>query len=219
VVEVRVDKELAGQVHLGVVEAVDLLITERDDTIRAEIDCITAERRAAYARLEPAQIEGLRPARELYHAVGVDPTKVRPSSEALLRRVLKGGELPAVNSLVDVSNLCSLDFLLPIGLHDLDQVKGAVVLRRGLPGEGYDAIGKGAYSVDGRLTAADDDGPCGSPTSDSQRSMITLSTRRCLMIVYAPGSYPLSRLDEHARAAAHRVEHFVGGHIVNAYTL
>jgi DNA/RNA-binding domain of Phe-tRNA-synthetase-like protein len=194
-------------------------VTERDAAVRADIDRVSAERRAAYAGLEPAQIEGLQPARELYRVVGVDPTKLRPSSEALLRRVLKGGELPVVNSLVDTSNLCSLEFLLPIGLHDLDRIHGDLVLRRGLPGEGYEAIGKGAYSVEGRLTAADDDGPCGSPTSDSQRSMITRQTRRCLMIVYAPGTYAPRHLDEHVRVAAARVEEFAVGRVVRAYTL
>lgn len=217
--EVRIDGALVGHVRAGIVEAVEVTVTDRDAAVRAEIDRVSAEQRAAYAGLEPAQIAGLQPARELYRAVGVDPTKLRPSSEALLRRVLKGGEVPAVNSIVDISNLSSLEFLLPIGLHDLDRITGDLVLRRGRPGEGYDAIGKGAYSVAGRLTAADDDGPCGSPTSDSQRSMITLTTRRCLMIIYAPGTYDPGRLTEHARAAAARLERFAGGRIARHYTL
>jgi DNA/RNA-binding domain of Phe-tRNA-synthetase-like protein len=218
-VEVRVDASVAAHVRAGIVEAVDVRVAERDDSVRAEIERVTVGRRAAYSGLEPASIDGLRPARDLYHAVGIDPTKLRPSSEALLRRVLKGGELPMVSSLVDLSNLCSLEFLLPIGLHDLDRIKGDVVLRRGLPGEGYDAIGKGAYSVENRLTAADDDGPCGSPTSDSQRSMITTATRRCLMIIYAPAGYSRGRLDEHTRLAAERIERFVGGRVLRTYTL
>jgi DNA/RNA-binding domain of Phe-tRNA-synthetase-like protein len=214
-----VDGELTDRVRVAVVEAADLVVADRDDAVRAEIDRVTAAQRTAYAGLEPAEIAGLRPARELYHAVGIDPTKLRPSSEALLRRVLKGGDLPVVSSLVDTSNLCSLEFLLPIGLHDLDRIKGDLVLRRGRPGEGYDAIGRGPYSVAGRLTAADDEGPCGSPTSDSQRSMITPATRRCLMIVYAPGGYLKNRLDEHARVAADRIERFTGGRVVRTETL
>ena len=62
--------------------------------------------------------------RTMYKRVGIDPTKTRPSSEALLRRVSKGDELPRINSLVDVINWCSLETQLPFGLYDLDQHSG-----------------------------------------------------------------------------------------------
>jgi DNA/RNA-binding domain of Phe-tRNA-synthetase-like protein len=93
------------------------------------------------------------------------------------------------------------------------------VLRRGSAGEGYDAIGKGWYSVDGRLTAADDLGVCGSPTSDSQRTMITLGTTRCLMIIYAPARYDPGRLRGHAMLAAERIRRFAGGITVQVEVL
>ena len=64
--------------------------------------------------------------RTMYKRVGLDPTKTRPSSEALLRRVRKGDELPRINSLVDVINWCSLESQLPFGLYDRDQISGAV---------------------------------------------------------------------------------------------
>ncbi len=212
--EVLIDPSVAAIVRAGIVEAEDVTVSAHDSAVWTEIDAVTARLRAAYAGREPAQIDGLQPARELYRRIGVDPTKLRPSSEALLRRVLRGDALPQINSLVDINNLCSLEFLLPIGLHDLDLASGAIVLRRGAPGEGYEAIGKGWYSVEGRLSAADDRGPCGSPTSDSQRTMITLATRRCLMIIYAPASHAPARLEAHAALAAERIVRFAGGTIV-----
>ncbi len=212
--EVRIDPSVAAHVRAAVVEAAGVRVVEHDAALWTEIDAVTARLRAAHTGREPAQIEGLRPARDLYHRIGVDPTKLRPSSEALLRRILRGDRLPQINSLVDINNLCSLEFLLPIGLHDLDRLAGDVVLRRGGDGEGYDAIGKGWYNVEGRLTAADDRGPCGSPTSDSQRTMITLATARCLMIIYAPGGYGTPSLEAHARAAAARIARYAGGEIV-----
>ncbi len=215
-IEVRVDPTLAASVRIAIVEAEGVTAAEHSQALWDEIEATSARLRSAYAGCEPAQIEGLRPARELYHRIGVDPTKLRPSSEALLRRVLRGDGLPRIGTLVDINNLCSLDFLLPIGLHDLDRVRGALVVRRGLPGEGYEAIGKGTYSVDGRLTVADDDGPCGSPTSDSRRTMITPETRRCLMIIYAPASYAPARLEGHAAVAASRIERFAGGAIAQS---
>jgi DNA/RNA-binding domain of Phe-tRNA-synthetase-like protein len=194
-------------------------VVEHDPGLWQEIERVTAQLRAAYAGRAPAEIEGLKPARELYHRIGVDPTKLRPSSEALLRRVLRGEPLPKINSLVDINNLCSLEFLLPIGLHDLDRVEGPVALRRGAAGEGYEAIGKGWYRVEGRLTASDDRGPCGGPTSDSQRTMITLATRRCLMLIYAPTRYAEPALRAHAETAAERIVRVARGEIVHTGVL
>lgn len=212
--EVRLDPSVAGALCLAVVEAEEVTVREHDPAVWAEIDALAARLRRAHEGAEPAQIEGLRPARELYRRTGVDPTKLRPSSEALLRRVLRGGELPRINSFVDTNTLCSLDFLLPIGLHDLDHVEGGITLRLGRAGEGYQAIGKAWYSVEGRLTAADARGACGSPTSDSQRTMITLTTRRGLMLIYAPAGYAPARLEAHAAVAADRIQRYLGGRIV-----
>ncbi len=218
-VEVRIDDEVAGSLTVGVVEAAGVTVVEHDPALWAEVQAVSAHLREVYQDREPARIDGLRPARELYHRIGVDPTKLRPSSEALLRRVLRGAGLPKINSLVDISNLCSLEFLLPIGLHDLDRVEGDITLRRGRAGEGYEAIGKGWYSVEGRLTAADAQGTCGSPTSDSQRTMITPATTRCLMIIYAPSTYDAARLQAHTEVAAARLERFAGGAVVRAGVL
>lgn len=212
--DVRVEASVAAHVKVAIVEAAQVTVADHDPALWEEIEATGARLRSAYAGREPAQIEGLHPARELYRRIGVDPTKLRPSSEALLRRVLRGDGLPRISTLVDINNLCSLEFLLPIGLHDLDHIRGSLTIRRGGPGEGYEAIGKGYYSVEGRLTVADDDGACGSPTSDSQRTMITLATRRCLMIIYAPASYDPGRLGAHAALAASRIERFAGGTIV-----
>jgi DNA/RNA-binding domain of Phe-tRNA-synthetase-like protein len=118
--------------------------------------------------------------------VGIDPTKTRPSSEALLRRVRKGDELPRINSLVDVINWCSLESQLPFGLYDLNHVRGDVTLRLGREGEEYAGIRKDVVHVGGRLTLADAEGPFGNPTSDSARTMVTTATSRALVVIFAP---------------------------------
>jgi len=127
--------------------------------------------------------------RTMYKRVGIDPTKTRPSSEALLRRVRKGDELPRINSLVDVINWCSLESQLSFGLYDLDRIQGDVTLRLGRDGESYPGIRKDAVHVAGRLTLADDLGPFGNPTSDSARTMVTTATTRALVVIFAPAAY------------------------------
>lgn len=126
-------------------------------------------------------------ARELYRRFGLDPTKVRPSSEALARRMKKGDPLPRINSLVDVANALSVQLQVPVGLYDLGKVNGEeLVLRLGAAGEGYEGIGKEHVNVAGRLCVADANGPCGNPSADSARTMITTATESAAWIYFLP---------------------------------
>jgi DNA/RNA-binding domain of Phe-tRNA-synthetase-like protein len=128
-------------------------------------------------------------ARELYRRFGTDPTRVRPSSEALFRRMRKGEPLPRINSLVDVANAMSVQLQVPVGLYDLDKVKGEeLVLRLGKEGETYAGIGKERVNVAGRICVADEAGPCGNPSADSERTMITTATERAAWIYFLPVS-------------------------------
>jgi DNA/RNA-binding domain of Phe-tRNA-synthetase-like protein len=122
----------------------------------------------------------------MYSRLGIDPTRMRPSSEALLRRVRRGERLPRVNSLVDVCNWCSLELQLPYGLYDRDQIDGPVVLRLGRRGEEYAGIGKGVVHLAGRPVLADRRGPFGNPTADSFRTRVTTSTSRALAAIFVP---------------------------------
>lgn len=128
-------------------------------------------------------------ARELYRRFGVDPTRTRPSSEALLRRMKKGEPLPRINSLVDVANALSVQLQVPVGLYDLDKAKGEeLALRLGAKDESYQGIGKERVNVEGRICVADADGPCGNPTADSARTMITTATERAAWVYFLPVS-------------------------------
>lgn len=149
--------------------------------------------------------------RAMYRAVGLDPTKRRPSSEALARRVWRGEGLPRVNTLVDVCNWCSLEFQLPYGVYDLARVEGDVELRLGRPGEEYAGIRKDVVHVAGRLTLADRLGPFGNPTSDSARTMVTTTTTAALVVVYAPRSLPADTVAGVLETTARRIERVTGG--------
>ena len=126
-------------------------------------------------------------ARALYRRFGVDPTRVRPSSEALLRRLKRGEPLPRVNSLVDVANAMSVQLQVPVGLYDMDKASGdELSIRLGTDGEGYTGIRKEHVNVAGRLCVADADGPLGNPSADSARTMITTETQRAAWIYFLP---------------------------------
>lgn len=128
-------------------------------------------------------------ARALYRRFGIDPTRIRPSSEALLRRLKKGEPLPRVNSLVDVANALSVQLQVPVGLYDLEKVHGdELVVRLGKEGESYTGIGKERVNVAGRICIADAQGPCGNPSADSARTMITTATERAAWVYFLPVS-------------------------------
>jgi DNA/RNA-binding domain of Phe-tRNA-synthetase-like protein len=146
----------------------------------------------------------------MYKHVGLDPTKRRPSSEALLRRVRKGDPLPRINSMVDVCNWCSLEFQLPYGLYDAAHIDGDVVLRLGAPGESYPGIRKDDVHVGGRITLADRFGPFGNPTSDSARTMVTTGTTSALVVVFAPFELDERRLSHVIDVTAQRMNEFTG---------
>src|ERR671915_106475 len=113
------------------------------------LDGPLAQAEAAVRATPPEEIAAVR---TMFKRVGIDPTKRRPSSEALLRRVRKGEGLPRINSMVDVCNWCSLEFQLPYGLYDLAQVQGeAIDLRLGRDGECYAGIRKDEVHVSGRI--------------------------------------------------------------------
>ncbi|MCS7173945.1 MAG: phenylalanine--tRNA ligase beta subunit-related protein [Armatimonadetes bacterium] len=217
--ELQLAPELAGRIRLGVAHVEGLVVTREAPEIWAEAERLGEVLRGRYVGRAPGAIEALRYARELYRLLGEDPTKNRPSSEALLRRVLRGESLPRINLLVDVVNLCSLEFGLPIGLYDLDRVQGEVCVRLGRPGEAYESLGKGLFRAQGRLVVADAEGPVGGPTNDSLRTAITERTRRCLAVIFAPASYPALRMADHVRVLGERVVRHGGGRVIQTHIL
>lgn len=197
--------DLAAIVRPGVLWLEGATVVDREHRLNAPL----AEAEAAIRMAPPAEIAAVR---TMYKRVGLDPTKTRPSSEALLRRVRKGDALPRINSMVDVCNWCSLEFQLPYGLYDAARIEGDAVLRLGEPGEHYGGIRKDDVHVGGRITLADDIGPFGNPTSDSARTMVTTQTTSALLVVFAPREIDPRRLTRVLDATSQRMAEFTGCH-------
>jgi DNA/RNA-binding domain of Phe-tRNA-synthetase-like protein len=172
------------------------------------LDPLLAESEARVRISPPAESAAVR---TMYKKVGIDPTKTRPSNEALLRRVRKGDAVPRINSAVDIVNWCSLEFQLPYGLYDASKISGAVTMRLGAEGEKYAGIRKDDVNVGGRITVADSVGAFGNPTSDSARTMVTPAATELLVIVYAPAEIPQRQLDYVVTVTAERFGQVLGG--------
>ncbi|HEV2103791.1 MAG TPA: phenylalanine--tRNA ligase beta subunit-related protein [Candidatus Acidoferrum sp.] len=122
-----------------------------------------------------------------YRALGKDPARYRGSAEALLRRIISGKHFPSINCLVDIINLVSVESRLSIGLYDLAKVQGDIVFRAGRSGETYKGIGKFDLNLEDLPVFCDAAGPHGSPTSDSERTMVTPSTENVAAILISFG--------------------------------
>jgi DNA/RNA-binding domain of Phe-tRNA-synthetase-like protein len=199
--------ELSSIVRPGVLWLDGATVVEREHRMDAPL----AAAESAIRIQPPAEVTAVR---TMYKRVGLDPTKTRPSSEALLRRVRKGDPLPRINSMVDVCNWCSLEFQLPYGLYDAARIDGDVELRIGRPGESYPGIRKDDVNVGGRMALADRVGPFGNPTSDSARTMVTTQTTKALLVVFAPREVDRARIDRVLDATSSRMTEFTGCHEV-----
>jgi len=201
-ISLTLEPALCGRVRVATLTAAPVAVATTGPELAAEIEDTEARMRERYGAYAPAAIEELQPARELYRTFGIDPTKTRPSSEKLLRRVLRGDTLPRISNAVDLGNLLALRFLLPIGLFDASRIDGDVVLRPGAADESYEGIASQVVHLAGRPVLADRRGPFGNPTADSRRTAVNPSTSALWMTVFAPASFCAARLESQTRLAA-----------------
>lgn len=121
--------------------------------------------------------------RQAYKALGKEPNRYRPSAEALCRRILKGMNLYKIDTLVDLINLASIKSGYSIGGFDADKIEGSLTLGVGEINEPFDAIGRGQLNIANMPVYRDNIGGIGTPSSDEERTKITDSTSRLLVII------------------------------------
>lgn len=188
--------ELGMPIHLGVLDySVDVRPSPPEllSSIKEGAELRQQELMGEAASSDPV-IANIRAA---FKAIGKDPSRYRPSSEALTRRVIAGKGLYEVNNVVDSGNLVSLMTGIPVGCYDAAWIKGDLMLRPGTPGETYDGIGRGGINLEGLTVLADSDGPFGSPFSDSSHTAVTEKTKDLVFVLYG-----LNVDVEHVEAAA-----------------
>ena len=130
------------------------------------------------------QLPGIAATRSVYKACGKDPSRYRPASEQLIRRILQGKELYQIDTLVDLVNLASIAFGYSIGGFDADKFVGdTLTLGVGREGEPYEGIGRGPINIAGLPVYRDAEGGVGTPTSDHERTKMTLSTTHLVVLI------------------------------------
>lgn len=203
----RIQIQLPG-VKLGILEADGALVAPGDATLADQLRKVCDQKRAQWTLESLTDTSFSRSVRAMFRSWGMDPSKYRPSSEALLRRVIQGKGLYRVSNAVDVGNLGSVETGWPFGCYDRSRISSPIVFRHGAAGETYQGIGKLTWHLEGRPVLADPAGPFGSPISDSTRSMVTESARDLLVVIYCPDSASDSSLDEALSTLGGRMSQF-----------
>ncbi len=160
-----------------------------DDTVLASRRAEVAE--AARRRFtDTAAISGdpvVSALRVLFRAAGCDPTRYRPASEALLRRLVKGGELPAIFPLVDINNSLSAKLAVPCCVMVEGSFNAPLVWRSGLEGESYESL-RGPFNLAGKPVLFDPEGPLDTPITGNVRVKVEADTRNAWLAAYMPAA-------------------------------
>ncbi len=181
---------------LGVVEVWGATVTSACPQFDHLFDQLSSYLKERFAQAPLSSDEVVGHVRRMYRRVGWEPTKYRPSSEALARRILQGKGWYRINNAVDLGNIVSARFHLPMGLYDVSKIRGRILLDVGQPGETYDGISRQAIHAEGKLILRDDLGIFGNPTSDSKRTSLSSASEHLLALFFTPPEVSDAYLDE-----------------------
>ncbi len=203
---VQFSDSLDGRLRVGVVLLKRVVNGPTTSALRERIEATTAEFRHTIGSRALTELEPVKRTRRLYHALGADPTKDRPASERLLRRVVREQPFPEVNQLVDALNLVSLSLQCPVGAYDWDQLAPPVLVRIGRPDETF-IVGAGRrVRAGGRMVLVDGDGLFGSPSQDSSRAAIEPGTVRALVVTWFPADVSNAEIENATAEVIHAAE-------------
>ena len=183
---IGIASEFAGAARIGILQMDGLRVQESPEELKSMLNGLADQYATKYKDTALGEIPTVRQIRAIFHRAGLDPTRYRPSSESLLRRAVTGKGLYFINSVVDLVNYFSLKLLWPIGLYDADKLKPPIMWRIGQAGESYEGIGRDQLNLAHFPLLVDQEGPFGSPISDSMRTRVTESSTRILWITFAP---------------------------------
>lgn len=181
--------------RLGYFTINDVIVRGTPTALSQQFDKLQIEVGQAYNMDILPKLPRILAVRNMYKKLHFDPSRYRPASEALVRRVLQKKNLYYVNSAVDVNNYCSIKYLLPFGLYDLDKIEGDVVYKLATQGHYVNLAGK-KVSTEDKPFLTDNIGVFGNPTSDSQRTAVTLATRNLLAVIYAEENVSIPEFNE-----------------------
>lgn len=185
-INIEVSKEIRDVCpqFIGAALSTQITNTEYSPALWQEIARFEKEYRQTYTTDSLKEHPAILATRQIYKRCGKDPSRYRPSSEALIRRMLKGHELYQINTAVDLINLASIRFGYSIGGFDADKIQGnQLILGIGKAEEPYEGIGRGPLNIEGLPVYRDREGGIGTPTSDHERTKLSTTTENIRALV------------------------------------
>ncbi|WP_337636973.1 phenylalanine--tRNA ligase beta subunit-related protein [Hallella sp.] len=178
------DIEQACPTFVGACVEASVRNTPYCEALWEEIEALGERYRSFLTTDTVKELSGIAATRRVYRACGKDPSRYRPASEALIRRQLQGKALYQIDTLVDLVNLASIAYGYSIGGFDADKMVGdTLTLGIGREGEPYEGIGRGMINIAGLPVYRDEKGGVGTPTSDNERTKITLETTHLMVLI------------------------------------
>ena len=177
-------KEACPKMRLGCIQA-KVNVGESSENLLNELNNYSDKIMDEMAIEDIASLEKIHDCREVYKKLGKAPSKYRVSSEALLRRILHKKGLYKINNIVEINNFISIKSHFSVGSYDVDKIKSPVCLTVAKKGDTYKGIGKDFLNMENLPVLCDEISIFGSPTSDSQRAMITDETKEIIMCIYS----------------------------------
>lgn len=169
---------------VGACVEADIVNTPYSEALWQEVETLCGKLRLELTTESLKEMTSIAATRRVYKACGKDPSRYRPASEALIRRVLLGKALYQRDTLIDLVNLASIAYGYSIGGFDADKFEGdTLTLGIGREGEPYEGIGRGMINIHGLPVYRDAKGGVGTPTSDHERTKMTLDTRHLVVLI------------------------------------
>lgn len=215
--QVTIDSSLSNQLpgfSLGIIRYSNVTLSDSPKMLQGRINLFVETLRLERELSQISEIEGIREWRAMFKKLGIDPSRYRPASEALTRRLLQGNPFFWINSGVDVNNFLSVLHALPYGLYDADKLSGDIVCRLGKEDDHYEGLNGRDVNMEGKLLLADAQGAFGSPIVDSTRSSVTPTASSLLQIIFFHGQFSASQREEIAGSTARMFTEINGGEAV-----
>lgn len=203
------------EICVGIAEIRGVMQKGRDE-ISKEIADVAAEIKSRYRIDEVKEIRTIRMQRDFFWRMGIDPTKVRPASEALLRRILLNKGLPRVSPIVDAYNLASVETLLTFSAFDLERIDPPLSVRFSRDGEAVTLIGIRRKELTGKEIVLTDSAKilCVYVHGDVEETKVTDSTKDVLLVAYGIPGMSKEEIKEGVIAASNYITRFAGGEVV-----
>ena len=181
---------------IGILKALGCDVSKKSEFVSQQFIDLESFIKDKFSDKAPSSDSIVSAVRRMYRRIGWEPTQYRPSSEAMIRRFLKEKGLYRINNIVDLGNVASTRFHLPMGLYDLDKISGSISVDVGQKGEEYRGISKEVIHATGKLVLRDKKGVFGNPTADSLRTSVQLGTKKVLALFFTPPEVDQSYLME-----------------------